>query len=223
MTPPLPGLGRRLLLASLTTSPLAPRGVRAATLPVPAGDRLGFDVMRRGARLGEHVLTFHRTGETLDVTIRVAVAYSIGPITLYRYRHEAQLRWQGARVVAIDSRTDDNGTHDWMNARPGGGAGLVVQGATVPRYTAPPDAEPSTHWNRVELSAPWINTQTGRLMRPTVTPTGRQSIPTVSGTIAAEGYLLTGDVDLRLWYDAAGWAGLEFSKNGTPVSYLRQA
>lgn len=216
-------LGRRgLILAGIAAPLFPPRASRAGALTVPPGNRLGFDVMRRGARLGEHVLTFRPSGKTLDVTVHVEVAYSVGPITLYRYRHDAQLRWQGDRVVAIDSRTDDNGAKDWMNARRGE-AGLVVQGARVPRYTAPGNAEPSAHFNRAELSAPCVNTQTGRLMHPVVADDGRQSIPTAAGHTDAEGYTLSGDVDLRLWYDAAGWAGLEFSKNGTPVRYLRQS
>ena len=113
-------LGRRgLILAGIAAPLFPPRASRAGALTVPPGNRLGFDVMRRGARLGEHVLTFRPSGETLDVTVHVEVAYSVGPNTLYRYRHDAQLRWQGDRVVAIDSRTDDNGAKDWMNARRG--------------------------------------------------------------------------------------------------------
>ena len=43
-----------------------------------------------------------------------------------------------------------------------------MQGTKAPRYIAPVDALPASHWNQRELEGPWINTQDGRLMRPKV-------------------------------------------------------
>jgi hypothetical protein len=209
--------GGGALLAALPVT-----GLRAA-LPVPAGNRLGFDVIRKGAKLGVHMLSFAPNGDSLTVQVAVDIVYKIGPITLYRYTHRAIERWQGEQVVSLESHTDDNGTkYQVLGHREA--AGFVVEG-TKARYVAPPDALPATHWNRRELAGPWINTQDGALMRPRIAQQGIDTIPTAGGgSTRARRFVLTGDVQMDMWYDdRPSWAGLAFVKGGVPVRYERQA
>ena len=93
--------------------------------------------------------------------------FKIGFITLYRYSHHATERWQGDQVVALQTSTSDNGTPNQVTGRRDA-SGLVIEGTKAPRYVAPANALPATHWNRRELDGPWINTQDGRLMHPKV-------------------------------------------------------
>lgn len=214
-------IGRRDVLAGGAALALAPMAARAA-LPIPAGNRLGFDILRKGSKLGTHVLTFQPTGDGATVTVAVDLAYKIGPITLYHYSHHAIERWQGDVVVSLETRTDDNGDKYQVTGRRDA-SGLVVQGIKSGRYVAPPNALPASHWNRRELDGPWINTQDGRIMRPKVASLGIDSIPTVGGSTRARHFRLSGDVDMDMFYDdRLGWAGLSFVKGGAPIQYLRQ-
>ncbi|WP_068079843.1 DUF6134 family protein [Novosphingobium rosa] len=215
-------IGRRGMLVGGAALLLSPQALRAA-LPIPPGNRLGFDILRRGSKLGTHMLNFEPSGDGLTVRVAVELAFRIAGITLYRYRHSAVERWQGDRVVALDTRTDDNGARHEVTARRDNDA-LWVQGSKGPRYAAPADALPASHWNQRELDGPWINTQDGALLRPQVAARGDETIPAAGGSsIRARRFALTGPVQLDMFYDERHqWAGLSFIKGGAPVRYERQ-
>ena len=125
--------------------------------------------------------------------------------------------------MSLESRTNDNGKPFHIIASRGP-AGLSVQADGAARYVAPANALPATHWNQRQLSGPWINTQTGQLMRPRVVPGGVEKIVAAGGALLeARRYELTGDAQLSMWYDKVGWAGLSFNKGGTLIRYERQA
>jgi Family of unknown function (DUF6134) len=211
-------IGRRTVLAGGTC--LAAARPAAAALPVPPDKRLAFSIVRKGDVIGTHVLTFVPDGDRLTVHIAADIAVSLGPIVLFRYRHRATERWVGGQVVSLDSETNDDGTHVkarmWRNGGP-----LIVESTGHATYTAPQDAMPATHWNKAMLNGPFINTQNGKLMHPTVSPLGPAVIPGCHHE--AWGFAMRGDADLDTWYDAAPcWVGLLFTgKDGTEVRYVR--
>lgn len=215
-------IDRRALIAGGMAGLLVPDWGMAAPAGVPASGRLAFDVLRAGKKLGSHALTFRRSGEILSVEVNVELAYKVGPVTLFHYSHHATERWAGGEVVALDTQTNENGTRYRVTARREGGA-FMVEGTSAPRYAAPANALPATHWNRHELDGPWINTQDGKLLRPQVAPRGVEAVPTASGTTRARHYALSGPLKLDMWYEEDGqWAGLAFTKNGAEVRYLRR-
>ena len=197
-----------------------PRIARAA-LPIPDGNNLGFAVMRKGSQIGTHILTFAPSDDGLVVKVGVDLMVKFGPIVLFRYTHRATETWSGEQVVSIASETDDNGKKLTVK-----GAltadGFSVEATKLPPYVAPPSALPATHWNRRMLDGPFINTQDGRLMRPTITPLGPSQIPTAGGTdITAEHFSMTGDAVLDTWYDST-WAGISFKGgDGSLIQYCR--
>lgn len=212
---------RQMLVGGVLLSTL-PMTAAHAALPIPAGNRLGFDIIRKGSKLGTHVLTFQPSGDGLIVHVAVELAYKIMGVTLYHYTHHATETWSGDQVVALQTNTDDNGTAYTVTGKRDAG-GLVVTGTKAPRYVAPANALPATHWNRRELDGPWINTQDGRIMRPKVTPGAIETIPAASGDTRGRHYTLSGDVQLDMWYDdRLGWTGLSFTKGGALVRYERQ-
>ncbi len=220
-------IARRELLiggGALTLLPglLLPAAARAAP-PPPPGDRLGFDILRKGSPLGHHVLTFATAGNRLTVKVEVSLLYKLLGITLFHYSHHCTEVWDGGEVVALDSRTDDNGMPRQLTARRGAG-GLVVEATGTPRYTAPANALPATHWNQHELDGPWINTENGKLLRPHVAPAGTETIPAAGGrSLNARRFDLSGEVQMVMWYDRIGWAGLSFDRGGATIRYERQA
>ncbi len=213
-----------LLPAIFGTSALGISAARAAVPgPVPAGGRLGFDIMHGDSKMGTHVLNFTQTADMLTVRVTVDLTFKLLGMTVYRYAHRCTEVWHGGELFSLDSTTVANGKLVTMTASRGAG-GLAVTATDVPRYVAPANALPATHWNMRELDGPWINTQTGKLMRLHVAPGAIETIPAAHGaTIKARRYDLTGEAALTIFYASGTWAGLTFTKGGATVRYERQA
>ena len=174
--------------------------------------------------LGNHVVSFAPTGDTLHVSIAVDLALKFGPITLYRYHHRGSELWADGQIAAIESATNDDGTRYQVSGRRGAD-GFAVEGTKAARYIAPPEALPANHWNRAMLDGPFINTQDGRLMHPHVSALGIDQIPTLLGRpLRARRFALTGDVQLDTWYEPdTMWAGLRFAAHdGSQIRYERR-
>jgi hypothetical protein len=215
---------RRTLLAGLAVAPFGPSPSRSAVtaLPIPAGDRLSFHIIRKGSTIGEHIETFQLSGSALTVSVAVDIVIGLGPIAFFRYKHRATVQWEAGQVVSVDAKTNHDGTKRQMTGRRDN-TGLVVQGTQTLQYIAPPHSLPGTHWNRAMLNAPFINTEGGQLMKPTVTPVGLEQVPVTGGTVQAMRYTLRGDADLDTFYDLTpSWVGLTFTaKDGSAIRYLR--
>jgi hypothetical protein len=191
-------------------------------LPVPADNKLDFHVVRDGHVIGTHALYFTASADTLLVHVVVDIVVGFGPIAFFRYRHRAMERWVGGRVDAIDSETNDDGTPLRMTVRRDD-AGLVIEGTKMPRYVAEPATVPGSHWNRAMLDAPFINTQSARLMKPSVSLVGMDMVDVAGAPVQTRHYALRGDVDLDTYYDLTpSWAGLRFvAKDGSAIRYLK--
>ncbi len=212
-------IGRRLLLAGAAAIPF--RAARAA-LPIPPGDRLAFHIIRKGDTIGAHTLTFRLAGPAMTVSVAVDIVVGLGPIAFFRYKHRATVHWEGGQVVSIDAHTNDDGTQRQMAARRDA-SGLVVEGSKARRYIAPPRSLPGTHWDRAMLDAPFINTEDGRLMHPTVTLAGMERVAVTGGSVEAQHFRLRGDANLDTFYDLTpSWVGLRFTgKDGSEIRYVR--
>ena len=192
-------------------------------LPVPAGDRLTFRIIRKGSDIGRHEITFAPEGDVLTVTIAVDIAVGIGPVVLFRYTHRATERWHGHDLASMDTETNEDGTRTRLALQRVGG-GLVVQSSKFPTYVAPGNALPGSHWNEKMLDGPIINTEHGKLLRPQVTALKEEPVPVASGgTIEARHFAVRGDANLDTWYDAApSWVGLRFTaREGSEVRLER--
>jgi hypothetical protein len=211
-------IGRRLLLAGAAALPF--KGARAA-LPIPTGDRLAFHIIRKGSTIGEQTLTFERSDNTLTVSIAADIVVGFGPIAFFRYKHRSTVHWENEQVISVDAQTNDDGTPDHMTARRDE-SGLVVEGTKASRYVAPPNSLPGTHWNKAMLAAPFINTQDGRLMSPTVKLVGMEKVEVTGGSVEAQHYTMRGDADLDTFLTPS-WVGLRFTgKDGSEIRYVRE-
>jgi hypothetical protein len=206
------------LLADPVATPLKP-----SLLSAIPGKSLSFDVVRKGSKIGSHLLTFDRDSDTLTVQVDVELKVGLGPIALFRYKHHAREVWKDGQLFSLDTETNDDGAPNKVTGR-ATAEGFKVEGTKARLYTAPDNALPATHWNRKMLDGPWINTQDGRLLRPKVTPMGRNTIPTAAGgKITADRFALSGDAILDTYYDSTpNWVGLNFKAgDGSLILYER--
>jgi hypothetical protein len=103
-------------------------------------------------------------------------------------------------------------------------SGLWTSGTKVPRYLAPAGALPASHWNMAELDGPWINLEDGKLFHPKVIAEGVELVPLADGsTVSARHFVMSGEVNMELWYDAARrWTALSFAAgDGSIIRYER--
>jgi hypothetical protein len=212
---------RRDLLLACAAIPVA-----SAAPNLPAcddGDRLAFRVIRNDRVIGSHTLDFIAQDDGFDVRITVDITVTFGPVTLYRYRLRGLEQWRAGTLVHAEAATDDNGTAASMRCDRDGET-LWTSGSKLPRYQPPAGALPATHWNMAQLKGPWINIQDGVLFHPTVSARGAKPMRLGDGSvIEAEHYVVSGDVQMELWYDKAQrWAALTtVARDGSVIRYER--
>lgn len=205
-------VGRRAVL----TGALAWLGLTAAS-PFTEPRQLAFEIRRNGGVIGHHSLVFSDTGAEQRIAITARMNVNLGPLPVFRYRHQATEVWRDGAFAELHSATVTNGKHENLAAIRGP-LGLDVRTDTG-RRTLAANYLPLTHWNPRALTGPLFNPQTGAPMRV--------AVARHSGTpIAATRYALEGgDIDISDWYDDAGvWTALRAKvRDGSIIDYRRTA
>lgn len=194
--------------------------------PAEAAGRPGllrFEARRSGRRIGEQQTSFEGRGAGLFVRTVADFAVKLGPVTLYRYRHEALERWDGDRLAGLEARTNQNGRmlHVSAQAEAGDVRILAASGADT---RAPPTAAPFSHWNREFARRPLFNPQDGMLLH-VVASAPRPAMVQLADGSAMAGVCIkfSGDAEIEDYYGQDGvWAGLVGRlKDGSTLEYRR--
>ena len=189
---------------------------------IPPSQAFDFAIRRGDATIGQHAVSCRRDGDMLHVEVAIDIAVSLLFMTVYRYEHASHEVWRGGRLIALDSRTDDNGTAHSVRGR-AVPEGFAVEGGEGP-ILAPADIVPTSYWSpETRRQSVLLDTQRGRLAAVSVTPQGRDRIATANGPVEAIRYRMDGDLRMTLWYTPAGeWVKIAFRARGEDVEYLRQ-
>ena len=203
-------------LAAALCCLLMPLGVLAAEDAPSQGfaspEGLNFEVLRDGAPLGTHSITFSRHGTALHVKVEIALDVKLAFLTLFRYRHSNHEIWQDGRLVAIETVTDDDGESHWLRGEATAG-GFAVESSSG-SFLASKDVIPTSYWNPSILEREkLLDTQHGRMVAVAVRPKrDRES--------GLEAYEMVGDLNLDLWYSPEGrLAKLGFKAKGSEIDY----
>ena len=220
MSPSSPGFTRRCLLATGVAG-LAPAWVWAAT-PGAGGD-LSFEVWRGRRRIGLHTVRFRPSGGALEVLIAAQMEVGLGPISLFRYRHQSRELWRDGQFVRLESRTSTNGRLERLSAeRKPDEVSIVTGGGQAVR--APPRACPLSHWNLAAMDGPLFNPQTGAVLQEDVSRRAGDTVKLADGRdVAATRCVLTGQAEITDWYDQDGrWTALRGKvADGSFIDYRR--
>lgn len=203
--------------ATSVTVPCAARAIPAT----PA--RLSFDASRKGSVIGTHVIDFERNGDDLLVRTDVQIKVGLGPITLFRYRHQAIERWRGAEFIGVETTTDNNGEALRLSARRTDDK-IEITSTKLGRQIVPGDMLPLSHWNIRCMSVPVFNPQDGTLLDAPVTPRGIETVEFGNGKrVQAKRFSMAGAAPLDDWYDdTQTWCRLRAqAKDGSIVEYRR--
>lgn len=209
----LAGIASAILIAG------APRESIGAN--IPADRELYFTATRDGSPFGFHRARFTENGDELIVETDIELKVNLGFITFFRYRHTNREVWYGGQLIQLDSQTYDNGNEISLRLRESENGTLMVENNSGEVIEAPAGIIPTSYWNKAITEQDLIlNTQNGELLEVTVTPMGTEEITARGEIIEASRYLLSGSLDLELWYDADGtWVKSRFDARGASVVY----
>lgn len=183
-----------------------------------------FDIRLDGKPIGTHRFEVSGPPDARTVSSDATMAVKLLGLTVFRYRHQAQERWQGDCIDAVQSTTDDDGKAekvDWRrdgsgtgNSSGSGSAATPAKGDCVMSYA---------YWHPALVQQTrLLNPQTGkmdevkveRLPDATIQVAGRE-------VMAARWQLVTkppkGDAQrLTLWLDRSDqrWLGLDARVRG---------
>ena len=96
-----------LVLGALVVAPAI--AVSAAETEPSAATR-NFTVMRNGDQIGTSTVRISRDGAGTLAEVVTHIEVKIAYITVYRYDQSETESWVDGKLVAMSSRTDDNGT-----------------------------------------------------------------------------------------------------------------
>ena len=219
----------RLLAFALTVFIAAPAAL-ADGYPMPAdGEQIVFDVYRKGdIEFGTHEVSFERDGQDVIARAVIRLRAGFGPITAFRYEHDATERWNDGQLLQLTSRTLKDGEVYEVEARYEDGL-ISVDGEDPEQgpvsLTASPDILSSSHWHGYPADmSEMLNTEHGTVMQTTVEDLGMTEIEGDGGTIPVRHIRLSSSLVVDLYYDENGrWAGCEFDARGQTVRYVRRA
>lgn len=194
----------------------------------PEDGALSFSVFRKNdSPMGYHRVRFSRDGDRLIMEKEIELEVTLAFVTAYHYRHHNREVWQAGRLVAIDTRTDDDGRDYWLSGR-ATPDGFQINGSGG-SFIAPADIIPTSYWNPATTQATrLLDTQRGLIMEVRVEDRGPEIRETQAGPVPAHHHTINiltnppGKTDkIELWYDNADrWAGLAFQARGQLINYV---
>ena len=191
------------LLTSLALLALVPVGGALADTP----DDILFDVYRNGSPFGEHTVRFQETENgALQVDVDVELRAGLGPISLFRYRHDSREVWDDGELVSVTADTFNDGTE----------MDFSLEGDAIPPLTL------SSHWRGYQAGLDRVfNTETGEPMDVVIEDLGEEMFDTPDGPVPARHLRIIGTLTADLWYDENGrWIGCAFEARGQEIRYV---
>jgi len=168
---------------------------------VPSDGALKFDVLRGGKTIGSHIMTFADGGQSVDIKTKIAVKVVF--ITVYRFELDAHEDWKDGKLAALTSTSNNDGVKHTLSAK-ASGAGLAV---TVDGKVTQADASiiPATLWREDTVNqSVLLNALDGSELNISVADKGQDFVEVAGAMVKAHHYVLSGDLERELWYDAKG-------------------
>ena len=178
-------------------------------------------MFRNGNEFGTHVLTFERADDgQLSVTNDIDLTAKVGPITVYKYRHDSVETWEDGKLVSLTGKTRKEGDDLTVEAE-ASVAELQVAGSNF-SGTVPTDIIPSSHWNSREVfSDAILSSEGGQVLDIQVENLGLETLTINDTELQATRFRLYSDLMVDLWYDAEGrWVKCAFSARKQNIEYV---
>ncbi len=209
----LPRLAQGFLTASLATVcavvPSASASATSSSSSASNSSEWRFTVLLDDKPIGYHHFTLIESGAARELRSEARFKVKLLFVTVYRYEHDADERWQGECLATLEARTNDNGKSNWVRgARNASQFAVATQKLST---SLAPCVQTFAYWNPQMLTATQLlNPQTGDYVAVLVTHTGVETLSVRGREIAAERYRLvsaptngesaTDPLEIDLWY-----------------------
>jgi hypothetical protein len=166
----------------------------------PTAGSVDFAVMRNGERIGTTTLSVERDGAQTVSRLATHIAVKLAFVTVYRFDQHETERWAGDRLIALHSRTDDNGTVHTVAARRDGDVLAVEADGRVSRLDAA--TIPASPWNPAIVSRTTaLNPKDGTLTPVSVIDYGEERVVVDGRPTLAHHYSIRTSFPQDVWYD----------------------
>jgi hypothetical protein len=185
------------------------------------GRSMSFEVLRNGAPVGRHDVTFARRGEDLVVDSRFDVTVRFLGMAVYRYAYRSVDVWRGGCLQSLNVEIDEDGVRTTIEARREG-EHLIVRGPKGEQRGLA-TLIPTNHWSAAVLTERQVlNTITGTIDTVVIVDRGETMRPMNGAVRPARHYAYTGDLTTEVWYDGDGrWVGLAFKgQDGSDIEFV---
>ena len=213
-------IGRIVIFLASLSAGMPVLAVNAAM--VPSSGALDFTVLRKGEDIGTHRISFRRSGDALEVDIKTRIAVKIAFITVFRFDHDGHEVWRDNKLVAMETKTNDDGEDHSLVATANGRGGLKIVGDGK-EMTAKGSVIPASLWNASFLETKQLlNSLVGTELAIDVTFKGEEPVTVKGRSIRAKHYSMTGDFERELWYDP-DWVLVKVAfkgEDGSEIQYV---
>ena len=190
-------------LAAITLVATASQAAILPLCPVTDGMTASYDIVRGGNTIGRHTVRFARQGQDLTVTIAVEAALSALGVRVYHYEHTGHEVWRDGRMVAMQTRTRDDGDKQQVDASFDPARNLWLGTAATTPVSGPLMA--SSLWNSETVrQTRFLDDETGKVNPVQVTPAGREALTLAGHQVNASKFDLVGTMSGSVWYDDSG-------------------
>jgi hypothetical protein len=173
-----------------------------------------FDVRLDGKPIGTHRFVVSGLAAAREVASMASFDVRLLGITVYRYRHEAQERWQGDCLRSLKSRTNDDGKVAQVDEQRDAADCLMG----------------FAYWHpALHQQTRLLNPQTGKVEDARFDPLPAAPLLVNGREVAATRWRLTATTpaskqDITLWLDRADgrWIGLDAQVKGRLLTYRLQ-
>lgn len=175
-------------------------GLCAPAQADPNAALINFAVMRNGAQIGTNKIRVGHDGAGTTIQDDTHVAVGLGMLILYHYDQSETERWADGRLVALNAKTDDNGTEHNTIVKTKDGK-LVVRADDKVRE-APTTVVPLSLWNPVLVDSDVaLDPKDGSVQPMKVIDRGEEKLVIQGKDRAAHHYQILTTFPQDVWYD----------------------
>jgi hypothetical protein len=200
----MPTLSRREAIALAGGGVAATSFVNLAAATAPTD--VGFNVYRKGSRIGTHVIRFSQTGGTLKVASQIDLRVKVAFITAYRFEQTGNDDWENDVLVRTRIQTNDDGKDTLVEAEARNGQ-LAIEGPAGSYATRLGAMTDLSFWNEaITRGPPVVDSQTAELIKIRVERNTRERIVVRGQAIEVRRFYIAGTKGRSgsVWYDDAG-------------------
>ena len=185
-------------------------------------NKIGFDVVRNGEVVGQHVTAFSHEGLDLIVESKMNLEITFLSVPVYTFDYRSLEKWSDDVLFHLEVDIKDGADQIKISSL------LNTEGLTIiapsGTYKVRGPIISTNHWNAdVVKQSRVINTLTGKINQVKFSNGGEERIPIKGGYVLATRYDYLGELtDTSVWYDAKGrWSKLKFkARDGSIVEYI---